>query len=251
MTYFDSLNFVNQLVFSRLDVPVLVWTFLAFLLSLVVLYWLWGLAWNARWGLLSRPGMAIFGITAALFIALSTLFWLGAGRAGSWLQLQAASLPQKTATDPALLYDIFVTAQQQLGLPSGAADNEMTLRDRRDLTILAQTAAAIVQCPLTRSGPLGPGAPCEMRNPDDVAQETLSAVSAGAFPLTVTDNNPWVAYAVTSQVQAAISDATPKLTEGMKELRTLLATVFWVFIALQILIVPIVAITDIRVHPKV
>lgn len=251
MTYFDSLNFVYQLVFARLDLVVLLWALIAFVASLVLLHWLWGLAWNARWGLFSRPGMAAFGIVAALFVGGSALFWLGAGRAGEWLQQQAAVLPQQIADDPALRYEIFTTTQQQLGLPSGAADNEMALRGRKDMETLAHTAASLVRCPLTRSGPLGPGAPCQMRNPDDVAQETLQAVPPGAFPLTISDDNPWAAYAVTTQVQAALSDATPKITAGVAELRTALAVVFWLAVALQVLIVPIVAVGDIRVHPQV
>ena len=252
MTYFDSLSFVYQLVFAaRLDLVVLLWAFLAFILSLVLLHWLWGLAWNARWRPFAHPGLAAFGIVAALIIGGSALFSLGAGRADTWLQLQAETLPKQMASDPALRYDIFVTAQQQLGLPSGAASNEMALRNRRDLETLAQTAASLVRCPLTRSGPLGPGAPCQMRNPDEVAQETLRAIPAGAFPLTVTDDNPWVAYAVTTQVQATLSDAIPKLTRGTADLRTVLAAVFWIFIALQLVIVPIVAVSDIRVHPQV
>ena len=251
MTHFDSLNFVYQLVIARLDLVVVLWALIALILSLAVLHWLWGLAWNTRWGLFTRPGLAAFGIVAALVIGGSALFWLGAGRVGTWLQLQAATLPKQIASDPALRYDIFVTAQQQLGLPSGAADNEMALRNRHDLETLIQTAASLVRCPLTRSGPLGPGAPCQMRNPDEVVRETLQAVPAGAFPLTVTDDNPWVAYAVTTQVQAALSDATSKLTVGAAELRAGLAALFWIAIGLQVIIVPIVAVSDIRVHPQV
>lgn len=251
MTYFDSLNFVYHLVFARLDLVPMLWALVAFVLSLVLLSWLWGLAWNVRWGLFAHSGLAVFGIVSAMVIGGSALFWLGAARAGTWLQEQAAALPQQIASDRALRYDIFVTTQQQLGLPSGAADNEMTLRNRRDLETLAQTAASLVRCPLTRSGPLGPGAPCQVRNPDEVAQETLQAIPAGTFPLTSTDDNPWLAYAVTTQVQAALSDATPKLTAGANELRTLLATLFWIAIVLQVLIVPIVAVRDIRVHPQV
>jgi hypothetical protein len=251
MTYFESLNFVYQLVSARLDFVVVLWTLIAIILSLVFLHWLWGLAWNARWGLFTHPGLAAFNIVAALVIGGSALLWLGAGRADTWLQEQAATLPQQFASDPALRYDIFETARQQLGLPSGAVDNEMSLRDKRDLETLTRTAASLVHCPLTRFGPLGPGAPCQMQNPDEVAQQTLQAVPAGAFPLTVTDDNPWVAYAVTTQVQAALSDATPKLTAGSAELRTVLSTLFWIAIALQVLIVPIVAVSDIHVHPQV
>ncbi len=251
MTYFDSLAFVYQLVLARFDLMVWGWSILALVLSLVALHWLWGLAWNARWGLFTRPGMAAFGIVCALAIGGSALIWLAAGRAGTWLQLQATALPQRLSNDPALLYDIFTTAQQQLGLAPGAAENEMTLRDRGALETLAQVAASQVSCPLTRSGPLGPGAPCQLQNPDDVAQKTLQANPAGAFPLIVTPDNPWVAYAVTAQVQAALGDATPKLAKGMAELRTLMAALFWIAIALQVLIVPIVAVTDIHVHPQV
>ncbi|WP_295390452.1 hypothetical protein [uncultured Thiodictyon sp.] len=251
MTYFDSLNFVYQLVSARLDLVVVLWALIALVLSLVLLHWLWGLAWNTSWGLFTRPSLAAFGTVAALVIGSSALFWLGAERVGTWLQLQAATLPKQMASDPALRYDIFVTAQQQLALTSGAADNEMALRNRRDLETLAQTAASLVRCPLTRSGPLGPGAPCQMRNPDEVAQETLQEIPPKAFPLTVTDDNPWVAYAVTTQIQAALSDATPKLTAGAAELRIVLAALFWIFIGLQVLIVPIAAVSDIRVHPQV
>ena len=251
MTYFDSLAFVYQLVLARFDLMALGWSVIALMLSLVLLHWLWGLAWNTRWGLFTRPGMAAFGIVCALTIGASALIWLAAGRASSWLQQQATALPQKLSNDPALRYDIFTTAQQQLGLPPGPVENEMTLRDRGALETLAQVAASQVRCPLTRSGPLGPGAPCQLQNPDDVAQKTLHANPMGAFPLTVTPNNPWVTYAVTAQVQAALSDATPKLATGMAELRTLMATLFWFAVALQVLIVPIRAVADIRIHPQV
>jgi len=251
MTHFDSLAFVYQLVLARFDLMVWGWSIVALVLSLVALHWLWGLAWNARWGLFTRPGMAAFGIGCALVIGGSTLIWLAAGRAGTWLQLQATVLPQKISNDPALRYDVFTTAQRQLGLPPGPVENEMTLPDRGALETLANVAASQVRCPLARSGPLGPGAPCQMRNPGEVAQETLQANPAGAFPLTVTPDNPWVAYAVTAQVQAALSDATPKLTTGMAELRTLMAALFWIAFGLQVVIVPIAAVADIRVHPQV
>ncbi|HYN78362.1 MAG TPA: hypothetical protein VES73_11280 [Lamprocystis sp. (in: g-proteobacteria)] len=47
MTTFESLGFVYQLVFARFDLPVWVWSILAFVLSLTVVHWLWGRAWNA------------------------------------------------------------------------------------------------------------------------------------------------------------------------------------------------------------
>lgn len=44
MTYFESLDFVYRLVFARFDLPVWIWSILAFVLSLVLVHFLWGLA---------------------------------------------------------------------------------------------------------------------------------------------------------------------------------------------------------------
>ncbi|HYN78363.1 MAG TPA: hypothetical protein VES73_11285 [Lamprocystis sp. (in: g-proteobacteria)] len=127
----------------------------------------------------------------------------------------------------------------------------MALNSQRDLQVVAEVAAASVGCPLTPSGPLGAGAPCSVRDPVSVAQQVVRAIPAASYPLTVSPDNPWIKAAVTTQVQEALSYATPRLQAGMTELRTLMAVLFWSALIFQVLLVPIAAVSDIRVHPQV
>jgi len=251
MTYFESLNFVYQLVFERFDLPVWVWSILAAILSVVLLHWLWGLAWNAQWGMFRRPGVAAFSIVMAIVVLISALTWLAAGRAGDWLDQQRTELARQITDSGALNRRIFRDAREQLSKTKGTDENAMTLNGPGDLEILAQAAAQHVRCPLTQTGPLGRGAPCRVREPVAVAQEVVRAIPAATFPLRVTPDNPWTKAAITAQIQEALSYAEPRLQAGMTELRNLTAVLFWIALGLLVLIVPIAAVSDIRVHPQV
>lgn len=249
MTYFDSLQFVYRLVFERFDLIVWGWATVAFVLSLVGIHWLWGRAWNAQWGLLSRPGTALASLVLALLVGGAVLTWLAAERSGQWLELQRAELTRQVADSGSRNRRILVDARGGIG--HGPDENTLTLRSNQDLMVLAQTAAADVRCPLTPSGPLGPGAPCRVRDPRAVAQDVVRTVAGADFPLDVSPDNPWIRAAVTARVEEALSFATPRLRAGMDELRTLVAVVLCLALGIQALMVPLAAVGDIRVNPSV
>lgn len=253
MTYFESLDFVYRLVFERFDLPTWFWSILAVILSLVLVHWLWGLVWNARWGLFTRPGMAATSILLAVIAGASALTWLAAHRSAAWLDLQRTELPRRFADSGARNRAVLVAARDRIG--PGPDENTLTLRTDQDLLVLAETAAASVRCTLTpsgtASGPLGYGAPCRVRDPASVARDLVRTIPAVSFPLQVSPDNPWTKAAVAAQVEEALSYATPLLRAGMAELATLAAVLFWSALALQAILVPIAAVGDIRVRPPV
>lgn len=249
MTYFESLDFVYRLIFARFDVLVWVWSIVAFAFSLVCIHLLWGMAWNRQWSFFKRPNVATVNILLGLIIMLSALIWLAAGRSGEWLELQRTELTRQYTDSGLRNRRILVEAQKQLGHESMVGENALRIRNNADLQALAEVAARSVRCPLTQSGPLGPGSPCRVRDPVSVAQEVIRTTSAASFPMTLAPDNPWVSAAVATQVQEALSYATPLLRSGMSELKSLVFAIFWLALVVQIILVPISAVGDIRVHP--
>jgi hypothetical protein len=251
MTYFESLSFVYRLVFARFDPPVWVWSIGALLLTLLVLHWGWGRLWNRHWGLFTSPGMGITSLLLALLVGASTQIYVAADRSEQWLDLQRATLPKQLADSGSLNRRIFQEARGRLGQPPGPVENEMTLRDAGELEVATESAAAAVRCPLRPSGPLGPGAPCQLRDPVSLAQEIVSRMPASAYPLVVSPDNPWFRAAVSAQVQAALDHAAPLLREGTRELKGTALMVLVGALTLIVIVVPMAAVSNIQVHPKV
>lgn len=250
MTYFESLDFVYRLVFERFDL--LVWgvAILTFLLSIIFIHWLWGLGWNSHWSLFKRPSFSIFSFILAFIIGFSALIWLAADRSHEWLQQQRTELTRQFTDSGRRNRSVFTAACERIGQGCDPSSNSMILKNQLDLQILTEIAAASVECPLTPSGPLGSGSPCRVRDTASVAQDVIRLIRPAAFPLTVSPDNQWTKSAVNIQIQEALSYATPKLRKGMDELQTLMAWLFLSALAIQLLIVQVAAVSDIRIHPK-
>jgi hypothetical protein len=250
VTYFESLSFVYRLVFARFDPPVWVWSIMALLLTLLLLHWGWGRLWNRQWGLFTSPGTGVFSLLLAFLVGVSTLVYVAAGRSEQWLDLQRQTLPKRLADSGSLNRRIFKAARNRLDKPAASDENRMSLDNARELLLFTETAAAQPFCPLRPSGPLGPDAPCELRDPVSVAQEVVASLPPTIYPLSVSPDNPWFKQAVEVQVQAALEQMTPLLRQGMRELRSTALLVLVGAIAVVVIFVPIAAVSDIKVYPK-
>ncbi|WP_295441776.1 hypothetical protein [uncultured Thiodictyon sp.] len=251
MTYFDSLDFVYQLVLSRFDLTVWIWAIIAFCASLFALNLGWGLLWNSQWTLFKHPGTVIATLIIALFVFASTLSWLGADRSARWLDDQRAELTSQFTRDGARNLRILRAARDRIGSQEGTANNTLTLRSERDAMALASVAAADVRRPLTPSGPLGPGAPFQVRDPAEVAAEVIHSLPAVSYPITVKPQNEWTETALAAQVQAAVSYVTKQLVPGIDELKYALAWAIGLLALSQLVIVRFAAISDIRIQPSI
>lgn len=249
MTYYESLDFIYRLIFARFDLVVWLWSIIAFGLTMIIVHWLWGKAWNKQWAFFKRPVSAITSIILGLTVMLSVLTWLAAERSSEWLELQRIELTRQYTDSGLRNRRILTEAQNQLGNESMVGENALRIRNTAELQLLTEVAAGSVRCPLTQSGPLGPGAPCRMRDPVSVAQEVMQSTPAAIYPMTLSPDNLWISGAVATQVQEALSYATPKLRTGMRELQDFVYSIFWIAIIAQIILVAISAISDIRIHP--
>jgi hypothetical protein len=251
MTYFDSLDFAYRIVFTRFDFVTWLWAIAAFVASLVLLHLAWGRLWNSQWAMFRRPGVAVASILIGLFVGVSVLTLLAANRGVEWLDQQRTELVRQRTDCGSCNRRILVEARKRSGQVSVPDDNAMVLHNEQDLSILAEVAAEDVHCPLTPSGPLGPGAPCHVRDPVSVAQAVVGKRPTVSFPVTVSPENPWIKAAVTAQLEEALSYATPKLRAGMTELKDGVLVLLWLALGIQFVMVPSFAVADIRIHPTV
>ena len=250
MTYFESLDFVYKLILTRFDLAAWIWAIIAFFIALLALHWGWGLIWNKKWTFFKRPAYATTSIVIALLCLVLVLFWFAADRSMTWLELQRAEFTRQFTESGKRNRDILVKARERIGIEGNYADNTLTLRNERDTTALALTAASEVRCPLTASGPLGPGAPCRVRDPATVATEVVHSIPVASYPVTVSPQNPWTEAAVTAQLQEALSYALTRIRTGMDELKSPLPLLIILLISAQVLLVLGAAVSDIRVHPS-
>lgn len=251
MTYFESLSFVNGLVFSRLDLPVWTGAVVALIFSLMLVHLAWGIAWNRQWGFWKSPLVALFSIIFAFVIGFATLFWLAADRSNTWLDMQRTELVRQSTESGTRNRRIFRSAQERIGGSTSMTENALELRNERDTLTLAFAAASDVSCPLASKGPLGPGAPCRVRDATTVAEDVVRSIPVLTYPITVSPQNRWVEAAVTAQLDEALSYASTRLRAGTVELKQALGIFIAVLMAVQLLMVWVAALSDIRVHPKV
>ncbi|WP_200388047.1 hypothetical protein [Thiocapsa imhoffii] len=219
--------------------------------SLVLVQWLWGRAWNRQWSFGKSPLVAVLSSICAVMIGLSTLFWFAADRSNTWLEMQRTELVRQFTESGTRNRRIFRTALERIGESTSVAENALELRNERDTLTLAFAAASDVSCPLASKGPLGPGAPCRVRDATTVAEEVVRNIPVLTYPITVSPQNRWVEAAVTAQLDEALSFASTRLRAGTAELRQALGILMIVLITGQLLMVWVAAISDIRVHPKV
>lgn len=251
MTYFESLDFVYRLIFARFDLTTWIWAIVTFCASLFILHLAWGRAWNKQWTFFKLPSVAIMSIVIAALCGAVMLTWLAANRSVAWLELQRTELTRQFTDSGTLNRRIFRAARERMGGgDASAAENALVLRNERDALTLAMAAATDITCPLTPSGPLGPGAPCRVRDPASVADEVVRGITVPSYPIVVSPQNPWIKAAVTLQLQEALEYATTRLRAGMTELEQALIVLMIILLSVQILSVPIAAVSDIRVHPS-
>ena len=249
MTYFDSLEFVYQLIAARFDLVVWVSAVAVFAFALIVLFWLWGRIWNAEWSFFSSGSAFVLGFILALTAGASMLAWQGSTRSVLWLEQQQVVLERQLADSGSRNRKILVDTRQRLGGGSGGNENVLQINDVAELTVLAEVAAASVSCPLTRSGPLSTAILCRPRDPATVAREVVQNSPPPSYPISMSPDNPWVREAIASQVRAVLSHATPLLFSGMREIEKTSKILLTLSLVILMIFIPMFALGDIRVSP--
>jgi hypothetical protein len=250
MTYYDSLSFVYQLVLERFDFPPFVYATILFLSSLFLGHLLWGFLWNRQW----RFALSIFAMIASIMIAsllfITGLFWSAADRSMTWVDLQRKELSRQYTESGTRNRRIFQKVQVHITGDENFVGNTLILRNESDTLTLATIAASDVTCPLTNHGPLGPGAPCRVRDAATVAEEVVRNIPVNSYPITVLPKNRWVEAAVSAQLNESLNYAGPRLHTGMAELKQALVITGILFLFIQLLVVAHSAVSDIRINPS-
>ena len=249
MTYFESLAFVYEIVLYRFDLPVITWGVGVFALSLVLGHQLCGRLWNKKWRFFRSPTAATASLFIATVLGVGTIASMAVDRSFTWMEMQQTELQQQYPNNGVRNRTILRETQELLGRPANL-DNTLLLEGPEDLRLLALVAARHVSCPLVPHGPFGPGAPCSVNDPEQVADEVVRTLPITSYPLSITPNNQWTRAALLTQLEKAIHYTTERLELGLSELRTALRNLIWLLIVLQLVIVSWVALADIRTHPK-
>ena len=132
-----------------------------------------------------------------------------------------------------------------------AGGNEIRLNNVDEAKIVAEAAAQAVKRPLQGQGAFAVGLPVTLRDPAAVAEEVVTAMPAPAYPVLITPNNEWSRAAVGRQVGSAIEFATKVLAPSVAELKSALTTLLWVVAAVQVLLIALLALADIREQPQI
>lgn len=258
MNFIDAVEFSYRLTFSHFDLAAWVWATFAFLFSFFVLGLFWGLMWNRKWGFFGHAPSAVLSFVFALILGAVALCWFGAHRASAWVEEQRAILASQLANSGTINQEALRNAWAKLQPLGGQKDivapdeggNELRLNSELDAKVLAHCAAAAVKSPLLRSGPFAFGAPCYVRDPAAVAEDVVAAVTAPAYPVIVSPANEWSKAAITSQVTTAIESANRSLSTPLQSLKTALLWLGLVLLCIQVVLVPICALNDIKENPK-
>jgi hypothetical protein len=184
--------------------------------------------------------------------------WFGADRTTAWIEAERENLARQLAASGTLNREAFRNAWEKLQPLGGQDDltapaeggNELRLRSEEDAKVVAYTAADIVKRPLLIQGPFSFGAPCIVRDPGAVASDVVAAIPAPAYPVKISPNNEWSRAAVTAQVGTALESASKALFIPTQELKFALVWFGALLLFIQIVLIPITAVGDIKENPK-
>lgn len=103
---------------------------------------------------------------------------------------------------------------------------------------------------LLREAPFAFGVPCNVRDSSAVAADTIGTVEKPNYPVDIPPDNEWTKQAVVMQVNYALEDATKRLDLPNRESKTALVWFCAILLVIQIVLIPIAALRDIKENPK-
>lgn len=258
MSDFSTFLFSCRLMFSMVEPMAWVWVAVSMLASLVLLGWFWGLAWNKQWSFFGHLGSAILSILFSLLIGLSVLAWFGADRTTQWLDAQREIIKNDLNAPGAFNREVLIGAWNRLQAkggqpgalqPPAEGGKEIQVNNDADATDLAFVAADNVKRHLLSREPYSMGLEPSVRNPADVATEVVESIKVTqAGPVSAV--NMWTKTAMGMQVDQALSNTRDQLKVSDVRLKSGLQSLVGILFLIQIVVVALGALGDIKEYPR-
>ncbi|MEI7775192.1 MAG: hypothetical protein WCK17_10505 [Verrucomicrobiota bacterium] len=258
MNTFDTLEFSYLVIWNDFDLAAWVWAIFSLLFVFVVLGLFWGMMWNRKWGIFGHLASAFLSIFLALVLGSVVLAWFGAARADMWIERQREVISVQLAGSGIINRSAFRLAWESLQplggqgnlTPPSEGGNEIRVNNAKEAQILARAAADAVKLPMQMNGPFAFGVRCEFRDPMIVADDVVAAIPSPVYPLLVSPDNVWSKAAIVAQVTFAVESAIKVLSLPLENLKASLVWLGLMVIFIQLVLIPIVATTDIKDNPK-
>jgi hypothetical protein len=260
MTLFDLFEFVFRFALGAFSAATWIWVTITFVVFICLIGSLWGKAWNKEWSLGRHGGYLAFVLTLALLAAYAVFNLRTIARMEDWFKQQRATLPSAVAESGRLKRSVIVETwsrlepkggQQDLDPPDQSGD-QVRLNSPEDAVVLASVAAEEARSFLRTKPPFVLGAPPDIKNPNDIASETIDVlkIDPSTFPKIVSSENEWTATAATLQVNHALDTAQNLLKPKLAELKTACMWLLGLSSLIPFVFGAIRAIEDIKVNPK-
>lgn len=258
MSILEGLPLIWQFVFEGgLDCgwPWVIVTIFGFVL---LLHWLWGRCWNGGWDLF-RPKPLAISLILGLAAGYAVFNWRAVSGFEKWLEFQREGLADTLTGSRSFHRNAFETAWdklQPLGGQDGLIDpreggEEIHLRNLNEAAMLASAAATEARALLRGKVPFAQLGRASNTNPDAVGQDVAATLGETvSFPLTVNVVNEWQKAAATAQVHQSASALFKDLEPVLLEVRRLAMAVAIGLAVLMLVVVPVFAMKDIRVFPR-
>lgn len=240
------------------------WIYMLLIAVLVVFGFglVWGKMWNREWTLGGHVGSLMIVLLCSLGAAYGVFNLQGVSRMDDWFQEQRLTLARSIADSSRFSRSVLLTTwdilisrnpDSQEGLtPPIEGGNEIRLGSPEDAFTLASTAAEETRATLRNKPPFSLGVPISIRNPTDIATETVETVrfDVNRYPTIIASTNEWSSTAATLQVNHALVTAYATLKPGTQRLKTASLILLLSSLLIPALAIPMSALADIKVNPK-
>lgn len=260
MTFLDLFEFVFRFNLSVSDTATWIYVLIALLGGIIGLGLLWGKMWNREWGFGGHLGSLVMVSFFAILCAYSVFNLRGVSRVDSWMKEQHSTLARTIVSSGQFNRTILRSAWTQLSTSGGQqgltppdqGGNEIRLNSAEEAFALASTAAEEARSALRTKMPFVIGAPLSTKSPNEIATEAVDSVQfdASRYPTVVSADNEWSKTAATLQANNALDTAYDQLKPRLEELKTACTWLLVVSLLLPAILIPMVAIQDIKVDPK-
>lgn len=225
----------------------------------IVLHGVWGRCWNRSWNLF-RPQPLVFSSILGLVAAYGVFTHQAASGFGTWIEAQREGLVTGLTNSRTFHRASFENAWDKLQ-PQGGQDGlidpreggeEIRLRNLSDAAVLTAAAATEARTNLRGKVPFAQGARFSARDPDEIGAEIANTLGEQvSFPITVSLVNEWGKAAAAAQAQHAANTLNEDMNQVLTEISKLGLILAVGLATLMLIFIPIFAMKDIRIHPRV
>lgn len=257
MSFLEILEFVFRLFIYKVDAAAVVWAAVAFLLSLFIVGLGWGKLWNRDWGLFSHAGNLILSFFCALLLAATVIGFLSADRALERIEGIRDVVTRELVGSGSSNREVLRSAWDKLQPLGGQGDlvppaeggNELRLNSQEEALILAEVAADAAQKQLRLKPPFNMGVPLITRPAEELASAVTDGLSSPVYPVTVGPDNEWAKSSATLQASNAMDQAMATIKLPAQRLKNSLLWFGITLLSVQILLIVILALADIKANP--